>query len=136
MSKKRQTFGQVLREARLAKGITLRKFAEMVGISPTYLSQVEQDHVDPPTAERVHTMANLLGANADEWTALAGRVPEDLPGIIQKQPTAMPELLREASGLTAEQLRFLREQARKLKERGTPGGRKDERQRPELSTAS
>jgi hypothetical protein len=66
-------------------------------------------------------MANLLGANADEWTALAGRVPEDLPGIIQKQPTAMPELLREASGLTAEQLRFLREQARKLKERGTPG---------------
>jgi len=52
---------------------------------------------------------------------LAGRVPEDLPGIIQKQPTAMPELLREASGLTADQLRFLREQARKLKERGTPG---------------
>ncbi|MFQ3591749.1 MAG: helix-turn-helix transcriptional regulator [Gemmataceae bacterium] len=122
MSKKQQTFGQVLREARLAKGITLRKFAEMVGISPTYLSQVEQDNVDPPTAERVHTMATLLGANADEWTALAGRVPEDLPGIIQKQPTAIPELLREASGLTAEQLRILREQARKLKERGTAGG--------------
>jgi transcriptional regulator with XRE-family HTH domain len=37
MTKKRQTFGQVLRKARLAKGITLRKFAEMVGISPTYL---------------------------------------------------------------------------------------------------
>jgi transcriptional regulator with XRE-family HTH domain len=122
MSKKRQTFGQILREARLAKGITLRKFAEMVGISPSYLSQVEQDNVAPPTTERVKTMATLLGANADEWTALAGRVPEDLPAIIQKQPTAMPELLREASGLTADQLRFLREQARKLKERGTPGG--------------
>ncbi|MCS6849850.1 MAG: hypothetical protein NZ700_01615 [Gemmataceae bacterium] len=67
-------------------------------------------------------MATLLGANADEWTALAGRVPEDLPGIIQKQPTAIPELLREAGGLTAEQLRILREQARKLKERGTAGG--------------
>jgi type I restriction enzyme R subunit len=88
MSKKRQTFGQVLREARLAKGITLRKFAEMVGISPTYLSQVEQDHVDRPTAERVRTMASLLGGSAEEWTALAGRVPEDLPGIIQKEPTA------------------------------------------------
>jgi hypothetical protein len=49
-------------------------------------------------------------------------VPEDLPAIIQKEPTAMPELLREASGLTADQLRYLREQARKLKERGTPGG--------------
>jgi hypothetical protein len=33
-----------------------------------------------------------------------------------------PELLREANGLTADQLRFLREQACKLKERGTPGG--------------
>jgi transcriptional regulator with XRE-family HTH domain len=120
MSKKRQTFGQVLREARLAKGITLRKFAEMVGISPTYLSQVEQNNVDPPTAERVHTMANLLGASADEWTALAGRVPEDLPGIIQKEPTAMPELLREASGLTAEQLRALREKARQMKAQGKP----------------
>ena len=30
----------------------------------------------------------------------------------------MPELLREARGLTAEQLRKLREQARKLKEGG------------------
>lgn len=122
MSKRRPTFGQVLREARLAKGITLRKFAEMVGISPTYLSQVEQDNVDPPTAERVQTMATLLGASADEWTALAGRVPDDLPGIIQRQPTAIPELLREANGLTADQLRILREKARKLKERGTAGG--------------
>jgi transcriptional regulator with XRE-family HTH domain len=118
MTKKRVTFGQVLREKRLEKKFTLRKFAEMVGISPTYLSQVEQDNVDPPTAERVHKMASLLGASTDEWIALAGRVPEDLPGIIQKEPTAMPELLREASGLTADQLRILQEQARKLKKQG------------------
>jgi transcriptional regulator with XRE-family HTH domain len=115
MAVKRQTFGRVLREARLAKGITLRKFAEMVGISPTYLSQVEQDNVDPPTVERVKKMAELLGANSDAWTALAGRVPEDLLGIIQKEPTAMPELLREASGLTPQQLGKLLEKARKLK---------------------
>ncbi len=118
MTKKKATFGQVLREKRLEKNFTLRKFAEMVGISPTYLSQVEQDNVDPPTAERVKKMAELLGANSDEWIALAGRVPEDLPGIIQKEPTAMPELLREASGLTADQLRKLSEQVRKIKERG------------------
>ncbi len=80
MSKKRQTFGQVLRETRLAKGITLRKFAEDVGLSPTYVSQVEQENVDPPTAERVKTMAELLGANSDEWILLAGRVPEDCRG--------------------------------------------------------
>lgn len=118
MSHRGKPFGQIVREKRLEKGFSLRKFAELVGVSPTYLSQVEQCNVDPPTAERVKRMAELLGESVDEWTALAGRVPEDLPGIIQKQPTEMPELLREASGLTAEQLRKLREQARKLKERG------------------
>lgn len=128
MKSKQKTFGQVLRDARLGKGYTLRKFADAAGISPTYLSQVEQDNVDPPTAERVKTMADMLGANSDEWIALAGRLPEDLPRIIHKQPTAMPELLREASGLTPRQLTELLDKARKMKERGKPdsgeGGKK------------
>jgi len=117
MSGKQKPFGDVLREKRMAKGISLRKFADQVGVSPTYLSQVEQGNIDPPTAERVKKMAEILGENADELIALAGRVPEDLPKIIQKQPTQMPELLREASGLTAEQLRQLVDKARKLKEK-------------------
>jgi transcriptional regulator with XRE-family HTH domain len=119
MNRKRVKFGDILREKRTAKGFSLRKFAELVGVSPTYLSQVEQGNVDAPTAERVKRMADLLAENSDEWIALAGRVPDDLPEIIQKEPTEMPELLREASGLTGEQLRKLREQARKLKERGS-----------------
>jgi transcriptional regulator with XRE-family HTH domain len=108
----------MLRERRVARGYSLRKFAELVDVSPTYLSQVEQGNVMPPTADRVKRMAELLGENPDEWIGLAGRVPDDLPEIIQKQPTEMPELLREASGLTIEQLRELREQARKLKREG------------------
>jgi hypothetical protein len=88
----------------------------MAGIVPTYLPQVQQDHADSPTGARAHPMATFLGANADEWTALAGRVPEDLPGIIQRHLTVIPELLWEASGLTAEQMRILGEQDRKLKE--------------------
>lgn len=115
---KKQTFGQVLRKARLERKVSLRKFAEMVGISPTYLSQVEQDNVDPPTAERVQRMAELLRENADEWISLAGRVPGDVPGIIHQQPTEMPQLLREASGLNADQLRQLRDQIRRMKEEG------------------
>lgn len=107
-----------MREKRLAKKYSLRKFAELVGVSPTYMSQVEQGNVDPPTAERVRRMAELLGENADELIALAGRVPEDLPEIIQRQPTHIPELLREASGLTAEQLRKLTDEAKRLREKG------------------
>src|SRR5216684_2135921 len=97
--KTHKTFGQALREKRIEKGFSLRKFAELVGVSPTYLSQVEQGNVDPPTAERVRRMAELLEESADEWSALAGRVPEDLLGIIQKQPTGVPDLLRAVKGL-------------------------------------
>ncbi len=116
MSKNRRTFGQFLREKRLAKGFSLRKFAKLVDVSPTYLSQVEQENVDPPTAERVQRMAELLGENADELIALAGRVPDDLPEIIQRRPTAIPELLREANGLSAEELRELTDHVRRIKE--------------------
>ncbi len=117
-SKTHKSFGQALREKRIEKGYSLRKFAELIGVSPTYLSQVEQGNIAPPTAERVQRMAELFGENADEWIALAGRVPRDLTEIIQQQPTQMPALLREAKGLTAEQLRKLTEEARRLKEQG------------------
>jgi HTH-type transcriptional regulator, competence development regulator len=120
MAKKvpKKTFGQTLREKRVANGYSLRKFALLVGVSPTYLSQVEQDNVDPPTADRVKRMAELLEENVDQWTALAGRLTEDLPQIIHEAPTAVPDLLRAVRGLTPEQLRRLREEAERLKIEG------------------
>lgn len=118
MTKPQLSFGQLLRERRIAKGLSLRKFAKLVKISPTYLSQVEQSNIDPPTTERVTRIAELLEENADEWIALAGRIPDDLPAIIHQQPTKIPELLREANGLTAEQLQKLILQARKLQKKG------------------
>lgn len=125
MAKKKsgKTFGQLLREKRIEKGFSLRKFAGLVGISPTYLSQVEQDNVDPPTADRVKRMAEILGEDIDEWTALAGRLTEDLPGIIHEEPKGVPDLLRAVRGLTADQLRRLREDAERMQKEG-----KDEEQ--------
>jgi transcriptional regulator with XRE-family HTH domain len=117
-SRKHQTFGQWLRDKRVEKKFSLRKFAELVGVSPTYLSQVEQGNIAPPTAERVKKMAQLLGENPDEMIGLADRVPDDLPDIIKRQPGQIPELLREASGLTSEQLKKVRDQIRKIKEKG------------------
>ena len=119
MSKQSQKkFGDLLREKRMAKNISLRKFAQLVEVSPTYLSQVEQNNVTPPTADRVKRMAEILGENVDEWTALAGRLTEDLPKIIQESPTEVPDLLRALRGLTAEQLRKLRHDAERMKKGG------------------
>jgi len=116
--KRQKQFGQVLRERRVEMGYSLRKFAGVVGVSPTYLSQVEQGNADPPTAERVRKMAEILDANVDEWTALAGRVQEDLPHIIQSRPNTIPELLRTTKSLTPEQVRRLLNQAKKMKDEG------------------
>jgi transcriptional regulator with XRE-family HTH domain len=117
MSKRKtnKSFGQTLREKRIAKGFSLRKFAELVDVSPTYLSQVEQDKIAAPTADRVRTMAEELGENVDEWTALAGRLTEDLPDIIHEAPSAVPDLLRAIRGLSPEQLRELRKRAERMK---------------------
>lgn len=117
-----KTFGQVLRETRLEKKYSLRKFAQLVGISPTYLSQVEQSNVDPPTADRVKKMAEILEVDVDEWTALAGRLTEDLPGIIHESPKDVPDLLRAVRGMSPEQLRKLREEAERLKREGQGEG--------------
>ena len=115
-------FGALVRERRLAKGLSLRKFAEMIGVSPTYLSLVEKGKVErPPTAERVRKMAELLGESPDQWIALAGRVPDDLTDIIKSEPEAMPELLRAAKGLSADELRKL---AKRLERKRDEEGKK------------
>jgi transcriptional regulator with XRE-family HTH domain len=115
MSSGPKPFGHRLRAKRLEKHYSLRKFAELVGVSPTYLSQVEQCNVMPPTADRVKRMAELLGQNADEWIALAGRVPEDLVKIVQESPAEVADLLRAVQGMTVEQLRKLCKAAERLK---------------------
>lgn len=59
MASKTKTFGAILREKRLDRGFGLREFATMVGVSSTYISQLEQENIDPPTAERASKMAEL-----------------------------------------------------------------------------
>ncbi|WP_413431798.1 helix-turn-helix domain-containing protein [Crateriforma spongiae] len=111
-------FGARLREKRLEKQITLRKFADMIGVSSTYLSQVEQGRYDPPTADRVRQIAKILGEDADLWIGLADRVPEDMEEIVKEHPKEMPELLRAARGLTPEQFAKLQQTIKRMKTKG------------------
>ena len=115
MAPRRKHLGEIIREKRVEKEITLRRFAEMLGVSPTYVSQCEQGEGSPPTAARLLEIAKILGEDADALIAMAGRVPEDLSDIIRENPKEMATFLREASGLTPEQLSKLTEQARRLK---------------------
>ena len=97
MSDQSPAFGKVLREKRMAADISLRQFAEQLGVSATYLSQVEQCNTPPPTAERIQHMAQLLNMDADPLLALAGRIPEEISEAIRLHPTEIPRLIRVVS---------------------------------------
>jgi len=62
---------------------SLRRFAETVGISATFLSKVETGEFDPPAPDKIKRIAELLGEDPDELLALAGRVDPELPEIIR-----------------------------------------------------
>ncbi len=104
-------FGQRIRDLREAKkaddpSFSLRQFALRVGISATFLSKIELGVFDPPKAEHIIKMAELLGVDADELLALADKTDPELDKIIKSEPRAMADLLRTARdrGLTVDDL--------------------------------
>lgn len=107
MNKGNETFGERVRQRREEKKISLRKFADMVGVSPTYISQIERGEFKPPSQEKIVEIAEILGENVDEMLALANKVPSDLPAIIQKHPKEVATFLRTASNLSPEQWKKL-----------------------------
>ncbi|MBX3552896.1 MAG: helix-turn-helix domain-containing protein [Pseudolabrys sp.] len=113
----REKFGAFIRREREAKEIGLREMAKKIGVSPTYLSKVERDEFPSPAEDKVRKIASVLGLDADELLALAGRVASDLTDIIRERPREMADFLRAAKGLTAEDMARLARQAQKAKEK-------------------
>ena len=117
-----QTFGQTLRALRMDKDVTLRDMARRLDVTPTYLSQVEQDKFNPPTEDRIKQMGEVLRLpqeQMDELVAMAGRVSTDLREAVTEHPREMATFLRTARGLTAEDICDLTEQAQKLRDKDT-----------------
>jgi transcriptional regulator with XRE-family HTH domain len=93
---KREKLGHRLKRVRIARDLSLRETATKVGVSPTYLSRVENClYPSPPTEKTLRALAEVLGDNLDELMQLAGRVPEDVEKLINADPD-MPVMLRRA----------------------------------------
>ncbi len=115
-------FGQRVRDLREAKRKTdvtfsLRRFAQQLEVSATYLSKVETGDSPPPTADKIMRIAELLDTDADELLALAGKVDPLLPSIIREQPRAVADLLRsvQEAGLDEKQIEKLTKQVKRMK---------------------
>jgi HTH-type transcriptional regulator, competence development regulator len=72
------TFGEVIRQQREARGLTLFDVAAEVGISIGYLSRIERDREKPPGDELIRSIATKVGLPQDEAFAAARRLPPDL----------------------------------------------------------
>lgn len=99
-------FGEVLRQMREEKRISLRKFAVKLGITPTYLSKIERLEItNAPSEEVIKLAAAELGADFEELMERAGRIPAELPEIISQRPREMAILLRTAKKMNTSELK-------------------------------
>ena len=76
--KKSETFGSIVRKARLQKKIGLREFAIMMDLSPAYISQMENGVCKPPIESKIIKIAEKLDINIDYLLALAGRISNEI----------------------------------------------------------
>jgi transcriptional regulator with XRE-family HTH domain len=93
-------FGAFIRKEREARDISLRKMAKKIGVSATYLSQVELDRFPPPTEDRVKAIAKIIDCNPDYLLAKAGRISTDISDIIKRRPIELSMLIRAAKYLS------------------------------------
>lgn len=64
--------GNYLKEARLAKGLSLRAVEDETGISNAYLSQLESGKVKQPSPVTLHDLSVLYGVSYANLMVLAG----------------------------------------------------------------
>lgn len=72
------TFGQFIRAAREARGVTASALAEECDVSRSYLSLIESDRANPPCNAMLFTTARFLGIPEDDLFVAAGRLPPDV----------------------------------------------------------
>jgi len=116
-----KTLGQVIRDTRVAGGRSLREFARVVGITPSYQSDIENDR-RIPSEDVLKKMAVSLSLNYEELMSLAGRFGDDAERYLRRNPTA-GALFRKLSETNAPEnvLRKMLQEAKELERKKEDG---------------
>src|SRR5438552_668584 len=89
------TFNQRLREMRRAKNLGQRAVAAQVGVNFTYLSHIENGHLDfapYPSEELIIRLAEALDADPDELLLLAKKIPAGIRQRVLERPDVFRKL--------------------------------------------
>lgn len=96
-----ERLGEIIRHQRELSELSMRQFADLVGISNPYLSQIERGLRDP--SERVvESIARALQLSADALYEQAGMQPDEEP-----ETPAVIEAVRADPALTGRQRQAL-----------------------------
>jgi len=116
------TFGQFLKEKRLALDMSLREFAGQVGMQPSNYCNVEADVLPPPPAKSLERLAKALGfkkgtSDYETFHDLAAKGRDEIPADVErivKENELIPAMLRtvEYEQLSKAQLRGIIEDLR------------------------
>jgi transcriptional regulator with XRE-family HTH domain len=98
--KRTSSLGEVIRRQRELSEVSMRQFAELVGISNPYLSQIERG-LRAPSEQVLRSIAEGLQVSADTLYDQAG-VPREQDG-----PSKVVQAIREDQGLTGRQRQAL-----------------------------
>lgn len=105
-----RNFGDFISQKRIERKITVRKMAEILGISPAFLTDVEKDRRNPFEKDKLaklieifqlskdeeHEMYNLVGDKRQE-------VAPDVQDYIMENPRELNAMLRTARDLDADE---------------------------------
>jgi transcriptional regulator with XRE-family HTH domain len=117
MANVEQTLGEVIHAARIASERSLREMARNLNITPSYLSDIENER-RVPSEEVLRSIATLLSLDFDHLMALAGRFGEQADRYMKRHPAARVLFSRiSEKNLPDEDLRKLLEQAQDLAKR-------------------
>jgi transcriptional regulator with XRE-family HTH domain len=104
------TLGQEIQRLRTLAGITLRKLAELVDVSPAYVSDIEHDRRRPSAdvLKRITAELKHVGATYEGFDKLNSRLDPDLQKWVSLTP-AVRQMLREVKNSGRDPLDVVRE---------------------------
>jgi len=88
------TIAEILKERRMAKGLSMRAVAEKAGISAVELSRIESGERIRSSTPILISLGEALGVSGDEILYLAGYTKNDMPSIEKVFPEMKTEKQR------------------------------------------
>lgn len=76
--------GELIKERRLARKLSLRRLGEEIGVTPAYVGDIEANR-RLPSAELIERISSVLGIPAEELAAADDRISPDLREWIEER---------------------------------------------------